>query len=116
MYTFQEPASEDRESAEYRSFKKHFKDLFNSIQAPIALSMRLYSVGLLHKETRIEICSLHHMPSLQRSKLLDAVERQIILDPQNFFKFVDELEEDTSMQHLCDNLRFTCGECDIMCV
>ena len=104
------------ESAEYRSFKKHFEDLFNSIQEPIALSVRLFKADLLHSETRIDICSLHHMPSLQKSKLLDAVEGQIILDSENFYKFVDELEKDRPMQRLCDKLKFTCGECDIMCL
>ena len=100
------------ESAEYRSFKRHFEDLFNSIQAPIALSVRLFTVGLLHPATRKAIRSLEHKPSEQMSELLAAVEGQIIVDPQNFYKFVDELEKDRPMQHICDKLRFTCGECD----
>ena len=104
------------ESAEYRSFKKHFEDLFNSIQAPIALSVRLFTAGLLHPATRKAIRSLEHKPSEQMSELLDAVEGQIIVDPQNFYKFVDELEKDRPMQHLCDKLRFTCGECDNVCL
>ena len=117
-FCFQEPSASDgsRESAEYRSFKKHFEDLFRSIQEPIALSMRLFNAGLLHTETRISICSLEQMPSLQRSKLLDAVEGQIIVDPQSFYKFVNELEKDRPMQHLCDKLRFTCGKCDNVCL
>ena len=116
LYTFQEPASDGSERAEYRSFKKHFEDLFNSIQEPIALSVRLFTAGLLHTATREAICSLEQNPSLQRSKLLGAVERQIVVDPQNFYKFVDELEKDRPMQHLCDKLRFTCGECDNECL
>ena len=44
------------------------------------------------------------------SELLDAIETTIGLNPQNFYKFVDELEKEGSMQHLCDGLKFTCGE------
>ena len=46
------------------------------------------------------------------SELLDATETTIQLDPQNFHKFVEKLAKDSSMQHLCDKLRSTCGECD----
>ena len=100
-----------QESGELRSFHKHFADLFEGIQEPITLSLRLFSVGLLHRDTRRTICSLER-PTQQRTELLDAVERQISLDPQNFYKFVNELEKDSPMQHLCDKLRSTCGECD----
>ena len=110
MSTFQDPASDGRESAEYRSFKKHFAVLFESIQEPIALSIRLFTAGLLHSETRIAIGSLEQKPAQQRNELLSAVERQIMLDRQSFYKFVDELEKDRPMQHLCEKLRYTCGE------
>ena len=105
------PVSTDhgRKSAEYRSFKEHFAVLFEGIQDPVTLSARLFSAGLLDRETRRTICSLER-PAQQMSKLLDAVEGQIIMDPQNFYKFVDELKKDRPMQHLCDKLRFTCGE------
>ena len=48
--------------------------------------------------------------------LLDSVEGQIKMNPQKFYKFVDELEKDSPMQHLCDKLRSTCGECDNVCL
>ena len=44
------------------------------------------------------------------SELLDAIETAIGSDSQNFYKFVDELETDSRMQHLCDGLKSTCGE------
>ena len=47
--------------------------------------------------------------------LLDAIETMISMDPHNFYKFVGELEKDSPMQHLCDKLRSTCGECDNVC-
>ena len=98
-----------------RAFQKHFADLFEGIQEPVSLSLRLFSAGLLHRDTRRTICSLER-PVQQRTELLDAVERQISLDPQNFYKFVDELEKDSPMQHFCDKLRSTCGECDNVCL
>ena len=92
-----------------------FADLFEGIQEPISLSARLFSAGLLHIETKRTICSSERPPQ-QRNELLDAVERQIIVNPQIFYKFVDELEKDSPMQHLCSKLRSTCGECDNVCL
>ena len=66
--------------------------------------------------TRDEPFALWRDLTQQRTELLDAVERQISLDPQIFYKFVDELEKDSPMQHLCDKLRSTCGECDNVCL
>ena len=105
------PVSTDgRKSAEYRSFKEHFADLFEGIQDPVVvLSARLFTADLLDRETRRTICSLV-IPAQQRNELLNAVEGRIILDPQNFYKFVDELEKDRPMQHLCHKLRSTLGE------
>ena len=100
-----------------RTFQEHFADLFEGIHEPVSLSLRLFSAGLLHRDTRRTICSLEK-PVQQRTELLDAVERQISLDPQIFYKFVDELEKDSPMQHLCDKLRSSCtrGECDNVCL
>ena len=98
-----------------RTFKKHFADLFDSIQSPTSLATRLYSADLLSRDTRRTICS-QQLPTQQMETLLDSVEGQIKMDPQKFYKFVDELEKDSPMQHLCDKLRSTCGECDSMCV
>ena len=103
----QESASE----VECRVFKKYFADLSECIQSPTTLAGRLYSADLLSRDTRRTICSLER-PGQQTTELLDAVEGQISMDPQNFYKFVDELEKDRPMQHLCDKLRSTCGECD----
>ena len=52
------------------------------------------------------------MDSEKVSELLVATETAIRLDPSNYHKFVEALEKDSSMQHLCGKLRSTCGECD----
>ena len=49
-------------------------------------------------------------------QLLDTVEMQISMDPLKFDTFVDVLEKDKQLQHLCDKLRSTCCECDNVCL
>ena len=97
-------------SAEYQSFRTNFADLSDTIQNPKTLASRLYSADMLSRERRNNIESLQ-LPVEQIGQLLDAVEGQIKMDSQNFYKFVDELEKDGSMRHLCDKMRrSTCGE------
>ena len=108
-------AQELHASAEYRSFRDHFADLFVGIQNPIMLSVRLFTAGVLSRDTRKKISELP-ITEQKVSTLLDATETMISLDPQNFYKFVDELEKDSPMQHLCDKLRSTCGECGNVCL
>ena len=99
--------------AEYQSFRRHFADLSESIQNPTTLASRLYSADILSRERRNNIGSLQ-LSVEQIGQLLDAVEGQIKVDSQNFYKFVDELEKDSPMHHLCDEMRSTCGESLIM--
>ena len=81
---------------------------------PAELSERLFSADLLSRYMLQAIRSLKN-PVQQMVKLLDTVEIQISLDPLKFVTFVNELEKDRTMQHLCDKLRSTCGECDNVC-
>ena len=99
-------------SAEHRSFRNHYADLLETIKNPTPLSKRLYSAGLLSFETRKNIFDL----ILRRQKvteLLREIETRILLDSQNLYKFVEELEKDssTSLKELCDKLKSTHGEC-----
>ena len=108
---------ETGESAEYRSFRDHFADLFKSIGDPTSLAAELYSAGLLSLDTRNKIFSRGiFVDSVKVSFLLVATEATIRLDPSNYQKFVEALEKDSSMQHLCGKLRSTCGECDNVCL
>ena len=108
---------ETGESAEYRSFRDHFADLFKSIGDPTSLAAELYSAGLLSLDTRNKIFSTGiFVDSVKVSFLLVATEATIRLDPSNYHKFVEALEKDSSMQHLCGKLRSTCGECDSVCL
>ena len=112
-------AVQESESAEFRAFQMHFADLFK-LGDPTCNSMaaELYSAGLLSRETRDKIFS-RGAPLVDSEKvfeLLVATETAIRLDPSNYHKFVDALEKDSSMQHLCGKLRSTCGECDNVCL
>ena len=73
-------------SAEYQSFRRHFADLSESIQNPTTLASRLYSAEILSREKRNNIGSLQ-LSVEQIGQLLDAVESQIKVDSQNFYKF-----------------------------
>ena len=108
-------AVQETESAEYRSFQRHYADLFKSIGDPTSLAAELYSAGLLSRDTRMNIFDLV-LRQQKVSVLLDATETTIRLDPSNYHKFVEALEKDSSMQHLCGKLRSTCGECDDVCL
>ena len=108
---------QESESAEYHAFQMHFADLFK-MGDPNSLAAELYSAGLLSRETRDKIFS-RGAPLADSEKvfeLLVATETAIRLDPSNYHKFVEALEKDSSMQHLCGKLRSTCGECDNVCL
>ena len=67
------------------------------------LYCRLQSAGLLPHDGSIKIS---HITSTELgvSELLDAIEEMINSDPRNFYKFVDELEKDTTMWTICNKL------------
>ena len=92
-------------SPEERSLQVRFAELAEGISDPISLTDRLYSAGMLDRNTRRAICSSER----PRRAMLDAMERRVAVDPQNFYKFIDEME-DPPMRHLRDKLRSTCGE------
>ena len=98
---------QEHSSVEHRSFKIHYGELISAIQNPIALFDRLHTANLLPQGTAIQINTL---PTEQMQELMDAIETSIQRDSENFYKFVEVLEEDSSIQHLCGELRSTCGE------
>ena len=108
-------AVQETESAEYRSFQRHYADLLEDIRSPTTLAARLYSDGLLSRHARDKINELT-LREQKVTELLVATETAIRLDPSNYHKFVEALEKDSSMQHLCGKLRSTCGECDNVCL
>ena len=107
MFVFTIVCFQEHSSAEHRSFKIHYGDLIGAILDPIALFDRLQTANILPQGTRIRF----DMPlTKQIRELMDAIETSIQRDSENFYKFVEVLEEDSSLQHFCDELRSTCGE------
>ena len=108
---------QESSSAELRSFEKFFTVLLKNIQNPVKLSARLFSADLLSTHILQAICTLEE-PAQQTVKLLDTIKIQISLDPDIFYKIVNELEKDNAftMKYLCAKLRSTCGECDNVCL
>ena len=98
---------QEHSSAEHRSFKIHYGDLTGAILDPIALFGSLQTTNILPQGTIIRF----DMPlTKQIQELMDAIETSIQRDSENFYKFMEVLEEDSSLQDLCDVLRSTCGE------
>ena len=79
-----------QESAEYRSFRDNYANLYKSISDPTSLAAELYSAGLLSRETRMNVSDLT-LRQQKVSVLLDATETTIRLDPSNYHKFVEAL-------------------------
>ena len=114
-YHYNAAIQKTTESAEYLTFQEYYAELLKSIGDPTSLAAELYSAGLLSRETRINISDLT-LRQQKVSVLLDATETAIRLNPSNYHKFVEALEKDSSMQHLCGKLRSKCGECDNVCM
>ena len=115
MNSLYQAAVQEIESAEYRSFQRHYANLLENVGNPTTLAARLYSAGLLSRHARDKINDLT-LREQKLTELLIATETTIRLDPSNYHKFVEALEKDSSMQHLCGKLRSTCGECDNVCL
>ena len=107
----------EQTSAEYRSFVKHFEvlsdSIWNLVQDPTKLATRLYTADGLYPLGRPPSKIISGLPTTglnSVSALLDATKTRLRFDSQYFYKLMDELEKESSMQHLCDKLRSTCGE------
>ena len=104
-------------SAEYRSFVKHLQVLSDGIetlaQNPTELAIRLYTADGQYLLGLPPSKIISGLPTTGQkvSALLDATKTRLSgFDSRYFYKLVDELEKESSMQHLCDKLRSTCGE------
>ena len=67
------------------------------------LYCRLQSAGLLPHDESMKISDIAST-KLGMSELLDAVEEMIHSNSGNFYKFVDELEKDSTMWPICNKL------------
>ena len=100
----------DAECMEH-SFQTHYIHLFEQIQDPTSLTARLYSAGLLSRQTRQTIIVRESTMSGKVAELLEAVETAIAQQPLNFFKFVKQLNYDPTLCSLHDKMMSTFSEC-----
>ena len=108
-----ERVKSNRESAEYRAFRKCFADLAGAsgILDPGWLADQLYSKELIGRDLRR---GSHNQAVEGREKierLLSAVEDQIVASPTTKFReFLDVLKNEPSLQHLATRLKNTHSE------
>ena len=83
---------------------KYRPELSKCIQYPMLLYCRLWSAGLLPRDGSMKISDITST-KLGVTELLDAILEEVIdSDPGNFYKFVDELEKDSTMWTICNKL------------
>jgi len=93
----------ERSSPELRVFKLNFSKLVNSI--PSSLATEFYSNGLISREVHRAVVGATGLPDSQKvTKLLLAVEDQMVVNPSIFHKFVAVLRADPSLVYIADAL------------
>ena len=88
------------------SFVTHRLELSRYIQYPTLLYCRLQSAGLLPCDGSMKMSDIAST-KLGVSELLDAIQEMINSNSGNFYKFVDELEKDSTMWPICNKLWYT---------
>ena len=98
-------ASPNYNSPELKVFKLHFGKLAESISHPERLANELYSQDMISKAVRDE--ALHIMgpsPYYRASKLVAAVEDQIVGNPSVLHKFLLVMRRDRSLVYIADSM------------
>ena len=94
----------NRESTEYRAFRKCFSVLADGITDPRRLAIQLYSRELVEPELRTEAQNPAITERVKIKKLLSAVENQIVVSPvTKFWEFLDVLQNEPSLQYLLES-------------
>lgn len=97
--------SQSQETAEYRTFREHYDNLYHAIQDPLSLANRLFSEGIIASAVN-EQMSVSVTPRLDKNNaLLRAVEMQIRTNPSTLQVFLSILNEDPSVQSLVQNMQ-----------
>ena len=106
-----ERAKSNRESAEYRAFRKCFSALVDGITDTGRLAIQLYSSELIGPDVRTEALKQANPERGKIEMLLSAVEDQIVASPTTKFReFLDVLQNEPSLHHLATRLENTYRE------
>ena len=96
-------ASPKYDSPELKVFKLYFSKLVESISHPEQLSVQLYSQDVISKAVRDEAMHIMGPPAPYRaSKLVAAVEDQIMADSSVLWKFLSVVRRDPSLVYIAD--------------
>ena len=95
-------ASPNYSSPELRVFKLHFSKLVEAIPHPEQLAHELYSQDMISKGVHDEAVKLTARSAYRQSKLIAAVEDQIMVNPSILHQFLSVLRRDPSLVYLAD--------------
>ena len=84
-------------------------DLFKAISSPDSIAFDVYSAAIIESEKRDEILD-YEQSSKKKRVLLTALEAQIQLQPNVYYKFVEILSKKPSMDFICQKMREQCGK------
>ena len=88
----------------YEVFRKHSADLLTAIQDPEVLAWELFSKSVLSSAVVDFANNLTHERGARTSKLLMAMETQILVDPGAFDVFMSVLAKRPSLSDLCQRI------------
>ena len=102
---------------ELEVFKPYFSKLVESIPHPEQLAIQLYSQDMISKAVRDEAMHIKGSPAPYRaSKLVAAVEDQIMVNPPVLHKFLSVVRGDPSLVYIADAMCDSYRECIISSV
>ena len=97
-------------SAESKAFREISGDLIEFIEDPHILAWKLYSKNLIEKDVR-EKATLNTVPRFEQCMaIVEALERQIGLEPKRLCDFLEVLRSDDSNLPLYERLNAVYGE------
>ena len=107
-------ASNNHNSPELKVFKLYFSTLVESIPHPERLANELYSHDVISKGVRDEaLHTLGPSPYYRASKLVAAVENQIILNPLVLHTFLSVVRGDSSLVYVADAISDHYRKCSV---
>ena len=95
-------ATPNYNSPELRVFKLHFSHLVEAISHPEQLADELYSQDMISKGVHDEVVKRTAQSAYGQSKLICAVEDQIMVNPSILHRFLSVLRRDSSLVYLAD--------------
>ena len=96
---------QSHETPGYRALQEHYSTLVAGIQDPAELAGKLFSNCVITDGILSEIVHPMLDKRTQCAKLLEAVLRKLVSDPDSFWTFVTVLEEESTNQVIAESVR-----------